>query len=84
MLAKDGRWVIYGVLGGSLVRSVKFGDLKAKRGSILTSNLRDRSDEYKANLIDKFSRECIDDLNSGKMYPVIDRVFKMSDIRKAH
>jgi len=42
-LAVDGRWVLYGTLGGKTVRGDLLGDLLMKRGQLLTSLLRSRS-----------------------------------------
>ena len=51
-LALDARWVIYGSLGGvKLTGDTHLVRLLMQRASILTSTLRNRSDEYKSNLL---------------------------------
>lgn len=42
-LAMDGRWVLYGVMGGKAVDGDLLGKLLFKRGYILSSLLRSRS-----------------------------------------
>lgn len=50
-LALDGRWVLYGLMGGADVNGPLFSKLLSKRGSLITSLLRSRekkvSDERK-------------------------------------
>lgn len=42
-LATDGRWVLYGTMGGRRVEGELFGKLLSKRGHLLCSLLRSRS-----------------------------------------
>lgn len=42
-LAIDGRWVLYGTMGGRAVEGDLLGKLLSKRGHLLTSLLRSRS-----------------------------------------
>lgn len=42
-LATDGRWVLYGTLGGRTVEGDLLGKLLSKRGQLLSSLLRSRS-----------------------------------------
>jgi len=58
-LAQDARWVIYGSLGGvKLDGEVPLGKLLMKRASILTSTLRNRSDDYKTELLNDMYSLC--------------------------
>ena len=50
-LGMDARWVIYGSMGGIKVKEANMMKLMGKRASILTSTLRNRDDNYKAELI---------------------------------
>lgn len=50
-LGYDSRWVIYGSMGGIKVIDANFMKLLNKRAFILTSTLRNRTDEYKTELI---------------------------------
>jgi len=47
----DARWVIYGTMGGVKIHEANMMKLISKRASLLTSTLRNRTDEYKRNLI---------------------------------
>ena len=83
MLAKRGRIVIIGLMGG--VRGeLPLGLLLAKRGSIHGSVLRSRSAEEKAALAKSFTETMLDKLESGELQPVIDDVMPMSEIQAAH
>lgn len=42
-LASDGRWVLYGTMGGTRVEGDLLGKLLSKRGHLLSSLLRSRS-----------------------------------------
>lgn len=46
-LAMDGRWVLYGALGGKTADGDLFGKLLRKRGHLLCSLLRNRSLEVR-------------------------------------
>lgn len=54
-IAMDGRWVIYGGLGGSEVEKCNLGALMRKRVNLHFTTLRNRSDEYKTNLVKNFT-----------------------------
>ena len=58
--------------------------LMAKRANLHWSTLRTRSNAYKTELIQRFSKECLPDFEAGLLKPVVDRVFKMSQIVEAH
>lgn len=60
------------------------GILLRKRANIHFSTLRNRSDQYKAELVKRFTEECIEDFKNGKLKPIIDKVFKMSEVGEAH
>lgn len=42
ILAVDGRWVLYGLLGGGEISGNLLGDLLKKRGSLIATTLRSR------------------------------------------
>jgi len=58
--------------------------LMAKRANLHFSTLRTRSDEYKAGLVKRFNEEVMPGFESGELKPVVDCVFKMSEMAKAH
>jgi NADPH:quinone reductase-like Zn-dependent oxidoreductase len=84
-LALDGRWVMYGTMGGVKVApEANFGKLIQNRGSIIASTLRNRDDSYKGKLCRLFERDCIPAFENETLVPVIDRVMKLSQVVEAH
>ena len=83
-IGTDSRWVIYGTMGGLKVKEANFTKLILKRGSILMSTLRSRGDEYKSELVRRFTKDCIPAFEDGRLKPIVDSVFKLSEVKKAH
>ncbi|XP_076834834.1 quinone oxidoreductase PIG3 [Brachyhypopomus gauderio] len=85
-LAMDGRWVLYGTMGGTAVEGDLLSKLMFKRGHILSSLLRLRSLQYKAELVRSFSEQALPHFQSQglSLRPVIDTIFSMDDISEAH
>lgn len=81
--AKDARWVMLGLMGGSKLEGVDIGMLLFKRIRLEGSTLRSRDPEYQGRLKDKLA-EYIPHFESGKLKVKIDSVFAMEDIIKAH
>ncbi|XP_008308951.1 quinone oxidoreductase PIG3 [Cynoglossus semilaevis] len=85
-LATDGRWVLYGTMGGRRVEGELFGKLLSKRGHLLCSLLRSRSLQYKADLVESFSRQVLPHFSgqAAPLRPVIDSTFSLENIADAH
>nr|XP_020478552.1 quinone oxidoreductase PIG3 isoform X2 [Monopterus albus]XP_020478553.1 quinone oxidoreductase PIG3 isoform X2 [Monopterus albus]XP_020478554.1 quinone oxidoreductase PIG3 isoform X2 [Monopterus albus]XP_020478555.1 quinone oxidoreductase PIG3 isoform X2 [Monopterus albus]XP_020478556.1 quinone oxidoreductase PIG3 isoform X2 [Monopterus albus]XP_020478557.1 quinone oxidoreductase PIG3 isoform X2 [Monopterus albus]XP_020478558.1 quinone oxidoreductase PIG3 isoform X2 [Monopterus albus] len=85
-LATDGRWVLYGTLGGRTVEGDLFGRLLSKRGHLLSSLLRSRNLQYKADLVKAFSHRVLPYFSgqAASLRPVIDSTFTLGDIAEAH
>ncbi|KAI1126761.1 zinc-binding dehydrogenase [Nemania abortiva] len=81
--ARDARWVMLGLLGGSKLQGVDIGMLLFKRIRLEGSTLRSRDLEYQGKLKDKLAKY-IPDFESGKLKVKVDSVFPMEDIIKAH
>jgi NADPH:quinone reductase-like Zn-dependent oxidoreductase len=58
--------------------------LLGKRASIIGTTLRNRSDEYKADLIHDFSSVCLDAFSTGDLQVNIDTHYEIKDIDKPH
>ena len=71
-------------MGGSVIEHVDLRKLFAKRGRIITSTLRNRSDAYKADLVARFRDACMPAFIDGSLHPVIDAVYDWRDVQKAH
>ncbi|XP_002131685.2 quinone oxidoreductase PIG3-like [Ciona intestinalis] len=87
-LAVEGRWVVYGLLGGPNVNGPILGTVLRKRASILGTTLKARSDEYKASLIKAFADNALPHFEAGTtgkvLQPVIDRILSLDNIIDAH
>ncbi|KAI1260920.1 quinone oxidoreductase putative [Xylariaceae sp. FL1019] len=82
VIARDGRWVIQGLMGGSKLKDVDIGALLYKRVRIEGSTLRSRNLDYQGKLRDKLG-EYMPDFESGKLKVSVDTVLDWSEIQKA-
>jgi len=80
----DGRVVLIGSMGGGGKVEVDVGSLIHKRQQIIGSTLRARSKEAKARVVAGFIKRFGDDLSSGRIRPVIHRVFPLEQAAEAH
>ncbi|VTJ74486.1 Hypothetical predicted protein [Marmota monax] len=86
-LALDGRWILYGLLGGEDVSGPLFSKLFYKRGSLITSRLRNRDKKYKQMLVKAFTEQILPHFSKDgpqRLLPVLDRVYPMAEIQAAH
>ena len=85
-LAVDGRWVLYGLMGGGEVDGPVLGGLLRKRGSLLATTLRSRSREYKADLVRQFREKCLKGFEGEDplLRPIVDCVMDVTEINTAH
>ncbi|KAI0851240.1 quinone oxidoreductase putative [Daldinia vernicosa] len=81
--ARDARWVLLGLLGGTRLDGVDFSMLLYKRIRLEGSTLRSRDLDYQGRLRDKLA-EYIPHFESGKLKVLIDTVLPMDEIVKAH
>lgn len=82
-LALRGRMILVGTMGGATA-PINFGAMLRKRLQITGTVLRARSAEEKATAMRLFTAHIVPLLASGKVKPVIDSVFEMKDVHKAH
>jgi tumor protein p53-inducible protein 3 len=82
--AIDARIILLAMMGGSKVEALNLRDLFRKRISLITSTLRNRSDEYKASLTADFEAYAIPLFVSGALRPVVDSIVSVRDVRSAH
>ncbi|CDW89533.1 nad h quinone oxidoreductase [Stylonychia lemnae] len=83
-IAMDGRWIIYGQMGGSIVDQFNLGLLMRKRVNLQFTTLRNRTYQYKGDLIKRLQSECFQDFENGSLKPIIDRVYGFSEVQEAH
>jgi putative PIG3 family NAD(P)H quinone oxidoreductase len=85
VLARDGRLVVLGLMGGAVADEAHLGHVLRKRLTIIGSTLRSRSDDYKARLVADFSAEALPQFGEGgALVPVVDSVVPWSEVRAAH
>ena len=87
-IAKDGRWVLFGLLGGSSFppdgRRRGLADLLMKRVTLTATTLRSRSPSYKAALCSEFAAQVIPLFESRSVSVCIDSTFDLAQVNEAH
>ena len=99
LLARDGEWILYGLLGGGQVNFNLFNKLLTKRflgitttdlimiifsASIKATTLSTRTEEYKSTLIESFFASTKTAFETKQLKPIIDKPFSFDDIVNAH
>jgi len=82
-LAPLGRQVLIGLLGGARA-TVDFGRLMSKRQTLVGFTMRARSSAEKAELTRAFARTTLPLFDHGRLKPLVDSVFALSDVAQAH
>lgn len=82
-LAKDGRWVLYGFLGGAAIENFDLRPLLMKRISLLVTALKSRSNDYKRDLLKQVG-EAVFENETLQVKPFIDTTFPMSKASECH
>src|SRR5262249_4205161 len=82
-LALKGRLIFVGTTSGSKAE-IEYAKVMSKRLRIMGTSLRTRSDEEKATATRLFAEQVVPLLASGAVRPVIDRVYKLEEVRAAH
>ena len=83
ILASGARWMIVGVPSGS-TGAVDLRQLMVQRASLIGTVLRARPPEERAILAREFERTVMPLFNSGRLTPVLDRVFPANEAAEAH
>jgi putative PIG3 family NAD(P)H quinone oxidoreductase len=82
-LAMKGRLLLVGTTAGASA-ALDFGVVMRKRLRIIGTVLRPRSTEEKANATRLFAAHVLPLLQSEEVRPVIDKVYRMDEVREAH
>ncbi|MGI8493769.1 MAG: NAD(P)H-quinone oxidoreductase [Pyrinomonadaceae bacterium] len=78
-----GRIIFVGTTSGAKTE-LNISQIMAKRAKLIGTVLRSRPTAEKAEATRKFVEEVVPLFESGRIRPVIDRIFKMEEIQKAH
>jgi len=84
VLNPDGRLVQLAMMGGAKLESLSMVLILRKRLRITGSTLRARSLDYKIRLTRDFRLFAWEDFASGKLKPVVDKIFHWQDVAEAH
>lgn len=84
VLGLDGRIVVLAMLGGRTVPAFDLTLMFKKRGQLLCSTLRNRSDDYKASLVSRFDQQFGLALQSTQIKPVVAKVLSWHQADLAH
>jgi tumor protein p53-inducible protein 3 len=82
-LALGGRLVLIGLMGGAKAE-IGLATLLGRRLSVIGSTLRTRSVEEKAAIAAAFRARFGEDLASGRIRPIVDRILPIEAVAEAH
>lgn len=82
-LALGGRLVLIGLMGGAKAE-IGLAALLGRRLSVIGSTLRTRPVEEKAAIVAGFQARFGDELASGRIRPVVDRILPLESVADAH
>jgi NADPH2:quinone reductase len=82
-LAVLGRWVSVGRLGGN-TGAIDLDRIAFKRVKLIGVTFRTRSKEERIACVQACARDLLDALADGHLQPVIERSFRLEDVRAAH
>jgi len=83
-IARDGRWILFGLMGGKLVEKFDLSMVMGKRLRLEGTTLRSRTDEYKAHLIESFWQHAQQPFEKGTYKPIVHCVMPFLEISSAH
>jgi NADPH:quinone reductase len=83
-LAVDGRLVLIAFLGGSKVENFDLTPIMVRRLTITGSTMRPRTTAQKGKIAAELLEKVWPVLDSGRCGPVIDKVFPLNEVVKAH
>lgn len=83
-LTRDGRFILLATLSGGKVNEFDVRLILTKRLKIIGSTLRSRSLDYQIKLTKDFYNFAYYKISSGRIKPVIDKVYDWNDVTEAH
>lgn len=82
LLARDGRWVLIGLMGGREAQ-LDLAQVLAKRVQLLGSTLRSRDDQFKADLLSALGQQVWPLFGEGRLSPQLAKTFAITDAEAA-
>ncbi|WP_454834523.1 zinc-binding dehydrogenase [Pseudomonas lini] len=82
LLARDGRWVLIGLMGGREAQ-LDLAQVLAKRVQLLGSTLRNRDEQFKADLFSDLGQHVWPLFAEGRLSPQLTRTFAIKDAEAA-
>ena len=82
--ALDSRIIMLSMLGGRFSEPIDIAKLLGKRITLSASTLRNRSDQYKADLVESFKHDFDKLIEQGAIKPIIDSTYHWKDAEQAH
>jgi len=83
-LAKDGRLIVIGLLGGNVASQFDLQNLMLKRAQITGSTMRARTPDEKAQIAAAVHEAIWPVIGAGRCLPIIDSVFPLASAAAAH
>eukprot|EP00760_Papus_ankaliazontas_P031643 PhM_4_TR5378/c1_g1_i1/m.90685/K10133/TP53I3; tumor protein p53-inducible protein 3 len=83
-LSMDGTIVVLAFLGGPSVKNFNGLTLMKKRGALAFTTLRNRSDDYRGELVRRFGLFSRQKFEKGTLTPLVHCTLPMADIKTAH
>lgn len=83
-LTRDGRLILLATLSGGKVSDFDVRQILLKRLKIIGTTLRLRSIDYQIKLTKDFKEFALEKIASGRIKPVIDKIYDWKDIIEAH
>lgn len=84
VIAQDGRMISLAFLRGAKVHDVNIAPILLKRVMWKGTTLRSRDAKEKSTFVREISHSLSSALDAGYMRPNVDKIFKISDAKKAH
>eukprot|EP00944_MAST-04C_sp_MAST-4C-sp1_P012516 g12516.t1 len=85
VLSTDGRWTLYGLMGGAQIEGPLLGLMLRKRLRMEATTLRSRSLEYKKELTKEFASHALDLFASQRYQVIIDKEsFDLETAQQSH
>lgn len=75
-LGLDGKWILYGLMGGANME-LNLASLLGKRIQLIPTTLRARSEEFKSELIGSFRERVLPLLANGRVKVPVDRIVRV-------